>query len=149
MTQLDIFGGEDQFTSRSSRISSDIWPKQISEMTDFVADEVAKAGVASGHDLRALAHQIVARITLEYGGGHWYIPKHDSILRILRDQEIWSKYRPGAYRGEGSPEWLARRYGLAELTVRAIIRAQRELHIRSIQADLFDMMDEYRVISNS
>lgn len=55
------------------------------------------------------------KLVLNYGGSHVYICKSDTILRDLRNKEIYDKFNGYNYRE------LAKEYNLSEKTVREIV----------------------------
>ena len=60
------------------------------------------------------------KLVVNYAGSFIYVQKIDSVLKDLRDNEIREKFDGGNY-GE-----LARKYNLAEATVRDIVADKRK-----------------------
>ena len=113
------------------------WPRQLAELTDYLADELARVHPDLGAaPARALAGRLMARIAREYGGGTLYIPKGDAVERALRDARLWADY-DGTLAGPRGIEALARREGLTAVHVYRILAAQRDLRYRQQQPDLF------------
>lgn len=128
----------DGYVVNAGRLASDPrrWPRQMAEITDLLADELAKGLPASEADMaRPLAGRLMARVAREYGGAYLYVPKGDALQRALRDNQLWADY-DGTCDGPNGIRALARREGLAELSVYRLIAAQRCLH-RTSQTDLF------------
>lgn len=75
------------------------------------------------------------KLVMKYRGSNIYIGKADDALRAERDEEIYSKFNGENYLA------LAHAYGLAEKTIRDIIRIQKEME-NSRQMTLFIGDDE-------
>lgn len=132
---LDLFGDDvPNLPDASERLPDDHWPLKISELTDLVADELARSESLDARRVRPAACRVVARLLAEHGGAQWYVPKADALRRAIRDLEIWSRY-DGSRRGPNGIEALSRRYRISEVAVWAILREQRALHLRSVQSD--------------
>ena len=115
---------------------TDGWPARLVDLSDLVADELAhcQPGLTDA-TVRAVAVRLVARLARELGGQSWYWPKPDAIARSLRDLAIWEEH--DGTRGDGRGiRGLAQRYGLSEIAVWAILRAQRAQHVRRAQGTL-------------
>lgn len=109
-------------------------------MADYIRSEVELA--VSDRDMaRRIACRVTARLTMEYGGTHWYVPKPDVLRRLLRDLEIWSEF-DGSVDGLRGVNALARKYNLSAVWVWAVIRAQRRLYIKRVHGDLFEGLDD-------
>lgn len=112
-------------------------PRQMAELTDLLADELARSHPALGTPLaRVLAGRQMARLAREFGGGNFYLPKDDTLKRTLRNMRIWSDF-DGTVAGPGGAETLARREGLTTIHLYRILAAQRDLHRARVQGDLF------------
>lgn len=116
-------------------------PRQMAEITDLLADELAKSRPELGPEqARALAGRQMARLAREFGGGNFYLPKGDALERALRDLRLWSDF-DGTIAGPGGVETLARREGLTTIHVYRILAVQRDLHRARVQGDLFGTDD--------
>lgn len=129
---LDLFGD-----ARAERLVDDLgrWPAQLTEMTALLQAELEQGGLGEP-DARRLACRQICRFVDEYGGSHPYIPKGDAIRRALRDLRIWGEH-DGTVDGPRGIRALSREYRLSEVTVYAILRAQRRLHVQRVQGRLF------------
>lgn len=139
------------------------WPRELADLTDYLADELVHAlpslsapatpdgkasdvtpaagAVPASPDpaatvARCLAGRLVARIAREYGGTTLYLPKGLALDRTLRDLRIWAEY-DGTVAGPHGIEAIARREGISTIYVYRILAAQRDLHRRQRQPDLF------------
>lgn len=104
------------------------WPRQMAELTDTIADEVAAAlhGLTPAQH-RMLACRVVTRLTREFGGAPLYVPKGDAIARALRNMAIWAAH-DGTVDGPRGIRALAREHGLTDVAIWGILRAERAMH---------------------
>lgn len=117
------------------------WPRELVEITDYLADELGHARPELDPTAaRVLAGRLMARIAREYGGTTLYLPKGLALERTLRDLRIWAEY-DGTVAGPHGIEAIARREGISTIYVYRILAAQRDLHRRRRQADLFDGLE--------
>ena len=70
------------------------------------------------------------KLVKNYGGTHIYVCKSETVLRELRNQEIYDNFNGSNYRE------LAKKYSLCEKTVREII-AEKKLKIPDKQMSFF------------
>jgi len=63
------------------------------------------------------------KLVKNYGGMHIYICKPETVLRELRNNEIYDSFDGFNYRE------LAKKYSLSEKTVREIVSEKRNIHI--------------------
>jgi len=103
------------------------WPRQLSEMTDLVADAIRGGVDLDPAAVRMVACLVVTRLCTEYGGSAFYVPKSDAIHRAIRDLEIWAAH-DGTVDGANGIRALARRYAMSANAIWDILRAQRALH---------------------
>lgn len=134
MSDTDLFGDPLDLAPLGEDPSR--WPRQMAELTDLCADEIRHAHPdLAPPAVRDLACRLVARITREFGGGAWYIPKPDALARTLRNLEMWAEF-DGTVHGPRGVNAIARRYRLTPQQVWAILRQERALHRARVQPDL-------------
>ena len=63
------------------------------------------------------------QLVKNYGGMHIYICKSETVLREIRNDEIYDNFNGTNYRE------LAKKYNLSEKTVREIIAERKNIHI--------------------
>jgi Mor family transcriptional regulator len=105
------------------------WPRQLADLTDLVAQEIARFKATDAGATRLLACAIVTRIALEYGGSALYVPKSDAIARALRNLAIWAAH-DGTVDGPCGIHALARTYNMSGNAIWDILRQERALHRR-------------------
>ena len=139
----DLFAAD--LPAAAERLAEDAgpgrWPTQLVALTDLMLDEI------NAYDphldplwARRLAYRLVVRLSTEYGGDHWYIPKKDALERLLRDLWLWAEH-DGTVDGPRGITALARQCSLSAIRIWAILKAQRQLHRRRVQPDLFEGLD--------
>jgi len=148
MSTPDLFGDapaghqpQDIVAAADQVADSERWPRQLAELTDLLADELMRRPPRlPAPEARRHAARLAARLARDYGGQYLYIPKGDSLARALRDARLWAEF-DGTVHGAHGVAQLARREGLTQAQVYNILRAQRALHLRAVQPDLFDALD--------
>lgn len=112
-----------------------LWPRQLAEHADAIEDELQRLETPlEPMAARRLACRLTARIARSCGGTCIYLPKDDSLERVLRDMAIWSQY-------DGNAETIrtiAQRLDMTAIHVYRVVARQRALHRRRFQVDLFD-----------
>lgn len=112
------------------------WPRRYAELVDTLIEEIHRQGVnlLPGRD-RGLACALVSRLCQQFGGNFWYVPKADALARIERNARIWAEH-DGTSDGRCGVRALARRYGLSDQAVWAILREERARHLARVQPEL-------------
>lgn len=107
------------------------WQETMAEIADLCADELraSLAGIPQ-EEARRLGASLAVRLSAELGGSSYYWPKGDALSRAAIHLTIWSEY-DGTKDGPGCARALARRYRMAENSIRRILARQRELHQRN------------------
>lgn len=136
--QLDMLGATlEDLPAAAEALASEpaLWPRQLAEHADALEDELQRLDTPlEPLTARRLACRLTARIARSCGGTCIYLPKDDSLERVLRDMAIWSQY-------DGNAETIrsiAKQLDMTPIHVYRIIARQRALHRRRFQADLFD-----------
>lgn len=135
---LDLFG--DDLPAAAEQLAEDLgrWPTQLAEMTEIIQDELARALPELPDEvIRRAACRQICRFIGEYGGTRPYIPKDDAIRRALRDLSIWGEH-DGTVDGPHGIRALGRKHNLSEVAVWSVLREQRKLHVKRVQADLLE-----------
>lgn len=99
-------------------------------------DDVTEDDFKKDEDMYLLVSEIgleaAKKIVEIWGGDSVYIPKPESVIRMVRDRRIWSEFSD---KGVEYDE-LAARYNLTPRHVREIIRVQRRLNRKIIEQQL-------------
>lgn len=95
-------------------------PQLLVELADHI-EAVLRELQSPPEQASHAAFEIVRRFAASTGGTSIYIPKVDQLLRYGRDEEIVREFRGDNVKA------IARKYGISEVWVYAIIRRQREL----------------------
>lgn len=99
-------------------------PPLLSELGDHI--EAVLREIQSPEIAAHAAFEIVRRFAAAAGGTSVYIPKVDQLFRYDRDAAIARDFRGDNVKA------IARKYGISEVWVYAIIRRQRRLHARGL-----------------
>lgn len=137
----DLFDGvPDDLPSAAEALASDPgrWPRQMADITDVLEHELTRLDrPLEPLAARRLACRLVARICRDCGGTWMYLPKGDSLERVLRNAWLWGEY-DGTTDGPGGVNTLAKRVGMTSIAVYRILAEQRALHRKAVQPDLFE-----------
>ena len=103
------------------------WPAALCELYDVLFDELQRADQITLEPLtaRRITWRLIARITSEYGGTAFSLPKNVAIRRALRDALIWAERQGGA-----SVQSLAERSGLTRQQIHRILADQDAMRDR-------------------
>lgn len=109
---------------------ADRWPRQLAALTDSCLAALTQTlPDLEPARARQAAVALIERITGEYGGTQWYVPKTDALDRARRNLALWAEH-DGTVDGPRGIRALARRHALTEVAVWGILREQRRLHIQ-------------------
>ena len=132
--ERDLLG--DPLDPTPSPEAGERWPERFADLVDLILDEIDHQALRlSPAQARALACGIVIRLSRDYGGSLWYVPKPDALERITRNLCIWAEH-DGTVDGPHGIRAMARRYRLSDQQVWTILRVERALHRRRVQPEL-------------
>lgn len=114
-------------------IPEDKWPQLLADLLSVLEALFRKRGFEAAAAFELAAASVIA-IGEYLGGRVAYIPRGDRLIKAVRDAQIWRKF-------DGRPETVCRladEHKLTVVSVYAILKAQRALHVRKLQGRLFD-----------
>lgn len=109
------------------------WPQVLADIVDLFCAEL----VRQGHDEKQARHtasKLVAALSHYHGGRAVYLPTGDTFKAAIRDNLLFLEW---SRESRGDIDTLAKKYGLTNHTVYAILRQQLALHRKRHQPDLF------------
>ncbi|EAM8419865.1 transcriptional regulator [Salmonella enterica] len=107
------------------------WPRALAGLVDIFEREFCRQGM-NEPEARRLARNAVVAQAGYMGGRSWYLPTGETLFAALRHHEIFTRWHGGE-----DIEALRCEYRLSQTQIYAIIREQRQLHVRRIQPPLF------------
>lgn len=105
------------------------WPRQFHGLVAYLADELSRPPAACAPETaRTWACRLAARLACEYRGTPLYIPKGDSLDRLIRDVRVHADYE--AAPSTATIHTIAAREGLTTIHTYRIVATQRKLRRR-------------------
>lgn len=108
------------------------WPQLLADIVDLFHAELMRQGYDEPK-ARLAASKLVVALSHYYGGRAVYLPTGDTLKAALRDNQLFIEW---SLESKGDIDVLAKKYGLTNSTVYAIIRQQLALHRKRHQIDL-------------
>lgn len=108
--------------ARARNVGLPLWPARLAEMVALLT--AAFGPEVDAPRARRLAALATTTLCRHFGGSNWYVPKGASIDTALRDLTIWCEH-DGTVEGPRGIRALARRHGISDQRVYAIIADQR------------------------
>ena len=93
--QPDLFGITDDLPAAAESLAETPgrWPRQLTEWLDCIERELTRSDAPlEPLQARALACRLVVALAMHFGGTLVYLPKSDSVERVLLDLLIWSRH---------------------------------------------------------
>ncbi|EOF5041033.1 Mor transcription activator family protein [Providencia rettgeri] len=109
------------------------WPQLLADIVDLFHTELIRQGYDEPK-ARLAASKLVGALSHYYGGRAVYLPTGDSLKSALRDNQLFIEW---SLESRGDIDGLAKKFGLTNSTVYAILRQQMALHRKRYQPDLF------------
>ncbi len=109
------------------------WPQLLADIVDLFHTELIRQGYDEPK-ARLAAGKLVGTLSHYYGGRAVYLPTGDTLKSALRDNQLFIEW---SLESKGDIDSLAKKYGLTNSTVYAILRQQMALHRKRYQAELF------------
>ncbi|WP_334467895.1 Mor transcription activator family protein [Arsenophonus sp. PmNCSU2021_1] len=107
------------------------WPQLLAALVDVMDNELQRQGFTAPQS-RPLARKMAAALAAYAGGRNYYLPKGDSLLTALRDDEIFHRWQ------QGTPiETLRKAYRLGQIQIYKVIATQRQRYVKRTQPALF------------
>lgn len=102
----------------------------VTRLVEIGSASLASDLGASGEGARSVMRKIAHTLCKEYGGAAVYIPKDEEYMRDARDEAIWAEF-------DGTNVMaLVKKYDLTEVSIYAIVKAQRAKHLSRTQPRL-------------
>lgn len=115
----------------AGELPAEKWAPLLANLLRVLEARFKRSGTPDPKAYRDAA-DIVLTIAEYFGGRVVYLPKGEGLRKALLHAEIWRKFT-----GRNVPE-LAQEFGLTEIYVYEVLRAQRKLNARKIQGRLFE-----------
>lgn len=109
------------------------WPQLLADMVDLFRAELLRQGY-DDPKARLAASKLVTALSHYHGGRAVYLPTGDALKAALRDNQLFIEW---SLTSKGDIDGLAKKYGLTNSTVYAILRQQMALHRKRYQSELF------------
>lgn len=109
------------------------WPQLLADIVDLFHTELIRQGYDEPK-ARLVASKLVGALSHYYGGRAVYLPIGDTLKAALRDNQLFIEW---SLESRGDIDGLAKKFGLTNSTVYAILRQQMVLHRKRYQPDLF------------
>lgn len=123
----------DQLNSVPTSELQSRWPQLLADIVDLFHAELVRQGYDEPK-ARLAASKLVTALSHYYGGRAVYLPTGDALKAALRDNQLFIEW---SLESRGDIDSLAKKYGLTNSTVYAILRQQMALHRKRYQPDLF------------